>query len=130
LLLIDYHFQRRDIPENSESQSKLKRGHIFTEKDVEALRIDIRDFVTPSWLTSIPSNLGEPSHGKLKADQWRTLGTVYLPVSLVRLWAAPNKDDPQQAAGRQKLLSLTSALSTLHPRGQHRATGPTSIPGT
>jgi len=108
-LLIDYHFQRRDIPENSESQSKLKRGHIFTEKDVEALRTDIRDFVTPSWLTSIPSNLGEPSHGKLKADQWRTLGTVYLPVSLVRLWAVPNKDDPQQG-GRQKLLSLTLSL--------------------
>jgi hypothetical protein len=77
---------------------------------VEALRTDIRDFVTPSWLTSIPSNLGEPSHGKLKADQWRTLGTVYLPVSLVRLWAAPNKDDPQQATGRQKLLSLTLSL--------------------
>jgi hypothetical protein len=63
------------MPENS---TEFKRGHIFTEKDVEALRTDIRDFVTPSWLTSIPSNLGEPSHGKLKADQWRTLGTVYL----------------------------------------------------
>ena len=109
-MLIVYHFQRRDIPENSGSQSEFKRGHIFTEKDVEALRTDIRDFVTPSWLTSIPSNLGEPSHGKLKADQWRTLGTVYLPVSLVRLWATPNKDDPQQAAGRQKLLSLTLSL--------------------
>jgi len=90
-----------------EKSAEFKRGHIFTEKDVEALRADIRDFVTPSWLTSIPSNLGEPSHGKLKADQWRTLGTVYLPVSLVRLG---NKDDPQQAAGLQKLLSLTLSL--------------------
>jgi len=76
---------------------------------VEGLRTDIRNFVTPSWLTSIPTNLGEPSHGKLKADQWRTLGTVYLPVSLVRLWALPPRDDPQ-AAGRQKLLSLTLCL--------------------
>ena len=76
---------------------------------MEALRTDIRDFVTPSWLTSIPLNLGEPSHGKIKADQWQTLGTVYLPVSLVRIWA-PNKDDPQPAAGRQRLLSLTLSL--------------------
>ncbi len=76
---------------------------------MKALRTDIRDFVTPSWLTSIPTNLGEPSHGKLKADQWRTLGTVYLPVSLVRLWAPPHRDNPQQA-GRQKLLSLTLSL--------------------
>jgi hypothetical protein len=80
---------------------------------VDELRIDIRNFVTPSWLTSIPTNLGEPSHGKLKADQWRTLGTVYLPVSLVRLWASPSNDDPQAAtptASRQKLLSLTLSL--------------------
>ena len=76
---------------------------------MKALRTDIRDFVTPSWLTSIPMNLGEPSHGKLKADQWRTLGTVYLPVSLVRLWVPPHRDNPQQA-GRQKLLSLTLSL--------------------
>ena len=41
-----------------------------------------------------------PINGKLKADQWQTLGTVYLPVSLIRLWAASNKDEPQEGAGR------------------------------
>jgi hypothetical protein len=61
--------------------------------------------ITPSWLTFIPTNLGEANHGKLKADQWRTLGTTYLPVSLIRLWGSLEKDDP-----RSQLLCVTMSL--------------------
>jgi hypothetical protein len=56
------------------------------EDEVNSLRADIKNMTAPSWLTGLPPNLGEPSHGKLKADQWHILGTVYLPVALVRLW--------------------------------------------
>ena len=42
----------------------------------------------PSWLTSVPTNLGLPNHGKLKADQWRVLGSTFIPVSLVCLWSS------------------------------------------
>jgi len=80
--------------QNENSTSAFKRGHILNEDEVDALRADIQNMTTPSWLTSIPGNLGQPSHGKLKADQWRTLGTVYLPISLIRLWekVVPNSD--------------------------------------
>ncbi len=61
--------------------------------------------VTPSWLTSIPSNLGEPSHGKLKAYQWRIVGTLYLPVSLVRLW-----NQEEGSSRRKKLFDVTLSL--------------------
>lgn len=64
---------------------------------------------TPSWLTSVPHNLGEPSHGKLKADQCRTIGTVYLPVSLARLWHTAAADD-RRAAQCKKALSVTLSL--------------------
>jgi hypothetical protein len=37
-------------------------------------------------MTSVPSNIGQSSHGKLKADQWRALGTTHLLLSLIRLW--------------------------------------------
>jgi hypothetical protein len=63
--------------------------------------------VTPSWLTSIPCNLGEPSHGKLKADQWRTVGTLYLPVSLVRLW-----NQEEGPSRHKKLLNVTLSLTS------------------
>jgi len=64
---------------------------------------------TPSWLTSVPTNLGEPSHGKLKADQWRTLGTTYLPVSLIRLWDQVDDDD-RRSQDCRKLLAVTLSL--------------------
>lgn len=65
---------------------------------------------SPSWLASVPCDLGEARHGKLKADQWRVLGTVYLPVSLVRLWDDPDTNDEEEALMRQKMLEATIAL--------------------
>jgi len=74
------------------------------------LRADIENMITPSWLTSVPMNLGEPSHGKLKADQWRTLGTTYLPVSLVRLWDQLEDGDDMRSQQCKKLLEVTLTL--------------------
>jgi hypothetical protein len=83
----------------------LKQGAVLTPDELSELRSDIEHMYTPSWLTSVPTNLGDPSHGKLKADQWRTAGTTYLPVSLIRLWHRL-KDNNQ----RKKLLAATLSL--------------------
>jgi hypothetical protein len=68
--------------------------------------------VTPSWLTSIPINLGSAAHGKLKADQWRVLGTTFLPLSLVRLWGqmSDGDDGDENANKRRKMLDITLSL--------------------
>ena len=36
--------------------------------------------VYPSWLQSVPRKFGDKSSGTLKADEWRTMATVYLPI--------------------------------------------------
>ena len=87
----------------------LKPGAVFTPEEMSELRSDIEHTYTPSWLTSVPTNLGEPSHGKLKADQWRTLGTTYLPVSLIHLWDKL-EDDDQRSQQCKKLLAVTLSL--------------------
>ena len=74
------------------------------------LHSDIKNMATPSWLTSVPTNLGEPSHGKLKADQWRTLGTTYLPISLIRLWNQLEDGDAKRSQQCKKLLEVTLSL--------------------
>lgn len=74
------------------------------------LHSDIEQMVTPSWLASVPANLGQPSHGKLKSDQWRTLGTTYLPITLIRLWDQLNENDDSRSADCKKLLSITLSL--------------------
>ncbi len=95
--------------EQTEIPSPLRKGSFLTQKDVDEIRADIECMSTPSWLTSVPRNLGEASHGKLKSDQWRTLGTTYLPISLIRMWS-PLDDDSERSAQCKKLLSATLSL--------------------
>ncbi|KAJ7711815.1 hypothetical protein B0H16DRAFT_1231072, partial [Mycena metata] len=74
--------------------------------DMQALWNDIAHIIKPSWVTSLPAEVGgSASGGKLKADQWRVLGTVYMPLTLVRLWS---NSDP--ASVQRQLLDLTMDL--------------------
>jgi len=52
------------------------------------IRDVIQDMTVPSWFTSVPSNFGAASAGTMKADEWRSLITVYIPIALVSLWGA------------------------------------------
>ncbi|KAI0650959.1 hypothetical protein C8Q79DRAFT_901952 [Trametes meyenii] len=63
-----------------------KYCNVFTGEVLQEVRKDITKTSLPSWLETPPRNFGSPSHGKLKADHWRTIGTVSLVMTLVRLW--------------------------------------------
>ena len=70
---------------------------------------DLEDTLMPMWMTSVPYNLGNPAHSKLKADQWCTLGTVYLQLSLIRLWGDIDTDNPH-SVWCQKILEVMMSL--------------------
>ncbi|KAG2050197.1 hypothetical protein BDR06DRAFT_984109 [Suillus hirtellus] len=48
----------------------------------------IHDMTTPTWLGSVPKNFGKASAGTIKADEWQSLITIYLPIALMSLWGA------------------------------------------
>ncbi|KAE9395576.1 hypothetical protein BT96DRAFT_776692, partial [Gymnopus androsaceus JB14] len=55
----------------------------------------------PSWINSVPLNYGLNSAGTIKADEWRTLSTIFIPIALVTLWGdddgvAPPSDDSDE----------------------------------
>ena len=50
------------------------------------IREVVNNMVTPSWLQSVPHKFGNKSSGTLKADEWCTMTTVYLPIALIGLW--------------------------------------------
>jgi hypothetical protein len=92
----------------------MKCGHVLTKAEMDEIRGDIVNMLRPSWLTSVPSEFGSASYGKLKADQWRVLGTTFLPVSLVRLWSVVEVGNPRSEKCRQILdvtMSLLSAVA-------------------
>jgi hypothetical protein len=81
---------------------------VFTLEEMREVWSDIEAMVKPSWLTSLPAKLGSASHGKLKADQWRALGTTFLPVTLVRLWGCATNDSESEE--RKRILDVTMSL--------------------
>jgi hypothetical protein len=46
----------------------------------------IANTATPSWLNLVPYNFSDAAAGPLKADEWRTMTTVYIPLALISLW--------------------------------------------
>ena len=66
--------------------------------------------IRPSWLTSVPVQLGNACHRKLKANQWRVLGTVFLPSSLIQLWQTSNLKGNGQTTRRAQFLDVTLSL--------------------
>ena len=97
--------ERRDVG----AESSTRHGHVLDLHDMEAIWSDLQSTVTPSWLSSVPSNLGNAAHGKLKADQWRVLGTVHLPLSLTRIWGNGDLTNPRAMRCRE-ILDITMSL--------------------
>ena len=78
-----YTFQRKAQPLQPPQLPSSKYGTIEL---LERLRAVVRDTATPSWYTSVPPNFGVADAGTLKADEWRSLATVYMPLTLVSSW--------------------------------------------
>ncbi|KAJ8454816.1 hypothetical protein ONZ51_g12806 [Trametes cubensis] len=76
----------------------ISKFRVLTQDVIDTIRADIANTVLPSWMERPPRNFGCAAHGKLKADQWRTVCTVNLMITLVRLWGVAS------ASQRNRLL--------------------------
>lgn len=59
------------------AETSTQHGHVLSSVDMAEIWADLETILTPTWMMSVPHNLGNPAHGKLKADQW------YCSLSLV-----------------------------------------------
>jgi hypothetical protein len=81
---------------------ELKRMHGFLSQTTR-----------PSWHTPPPSNLGEASHGKLKADQWQSCIEFDVPAAVAEIWTHDNRSEENERVQRQKkLVEATMLLAT------------------
>ncbi|KAG1883704.1 hypothetical protein F4604DRAFT_1878931 [Suillus subluteus] len=72
------------------------RLNMLGKELVERIQSDIAKTSFPSWLVPPPRNFGSASHGKLKADQWRSVCTVSLVITLVRTWGSTSASELQR----------------------------------
>ncbi|TFK19200.1 hypothetical protein FA15DRAFT_601974 [Coprinopsis marcescibilis] len=97
--------------EPQEEREEVDHDNNTIGEQLAELRADISAMLVPSWMSKVPSNLGDPSHGKLKADHWRMLATVFLPASLIRLWAQTDGGDTDaESVRKRRLLEVTMSL--------------------
>ena len=87
----------------------ISRFRVLDQSTVDQIRADIAASSFPSWMERPPKNFGSPSHGKLKADQWRTVCTVSLVITLCRLWGSSSAT-PRQRLLLDNFLNLTRAV--------------------
>lgn len=55
---------------------------------LQEIRSDAEKTVLPDWVKNAPKAMGSASHGKLSADEWRTVCTINMVITLVRIWGA------------------------------------------
>lgn len=80
-----------DSEKDDEANAAWRSSSIFNSSALAEIQASIRDTVVPTWIERPPGNLGEKAHGKLKADQWLSLVSIFLPTVIPELWVSSGK---------------------------------------
>jgi hypothetical protein len=91
----------------SSAQAYTPELSVFDEQAIKDIRTAISDVFLPSWLDRPPTNLGDASHGRLKADTYFVLFTAILPLHLVEFWTAA----PRQAQMLRNFCDLVTCTN-------------------
>lgn len=104
------------------------RPDIDSQSLLARVRSAIKEVVKPTWIDSIPSSFGSAKAGHLKADQWRTLWTIYIPLALISLWVpgmptvASNAQEMEEVLENALALASLVTLACKHTMTEARAT--------
>ncbi|KAJ3528879.1 hypothetical protein NM688_g7934 [Phlebia brevispora] len=87
-----------------ELPSHVDPTNFLTSELLAKIHRDMNTHLRPSWMKNLPRTFGSSSHGKLKADQWRTAMEFDLPMSLIEAWAL------REGSSHQSLIDNTMDL--------------------
>lgn len=59
---------------------------VLGRKVLSEVASDMEKMVLPRWVDPAPKRAGQKKQGKLSADQWRSLCSIHLVITLIRLW--------------------------------------------
>lgn len=106
-------FQRElNLPDPPEQVSESR--DVLGRDILEAVWHDMACTELPSWMSPAPRNWGTAKRGKLTADQWKVVATVHLPITLMRLWGAPQ--DGRRFLILCNFMDLSAAVQLAHQR--------------
>ena len=103
--------------ESDEGQTVELDGNLLTKDNIKQIQKDIKSTIRPTWQAPPPSNFGSPSHGKPKADVWRTCIEFDLTVSLAR--CGLNHLQPSGKNWLARAIQFGTSYRTSSPHGEH-----------
>ena len=68
----------------------------FSNSELAAIRDCISNISLPTWVGRPPSNLGNKSHGKLKAHELLSLFSMIFPLIILEFWYLPTATQTQK----------------------------------
>ncbi|MBW0565878.1 hypothetical protein O181_105593 [Austropuccinia psidii MF-1] len=94
---------------------------LFKKEEEEYIKRAISDLKVPDGITKVPFAIGEPKTGKLKASEWHSLFSLYLPLEIMDLPSVTSYGLGQNEGRKAKLLldnlsSLTICTNILESR--------------
>ena len=109
-----------------EATPSLEVGFL-TEGEIRRVRADISGTRRPGYRVGPPVNLGELSHGSLKADEWKQAIEFDIPVSLANMWREEICNETESA--HKLLFETTICLAIAVELGTSRVITATHING-
>ncbi|EIW57899.1 uncharacterized protein TRAVEDRAFT_93475, partial [Trametes versicolor FP-101664 SS1] len=97
----------------------ISKFHVLEPEVIQTLQEDIMRTHFPSWMERPPRNFGSASHGKLKADQWRTACTVSMVITLCRLWGSASAP-PRERVLLENFIHLVCAVDLASRRSMNK----------
>ncbi|KAH7872191.1 uncharacterized protein C8R40DRAFT_1053087, partial [Lentinula edodes] len=89
----------------------LPRVVIASDKVLQTVQKAIREISVPSWIVRPPSDMGLPQAGTLKADHWRVLFNIHLPLALISMWGKGSPSAVDNAADMVPVLETSMHLT-------------------
>jgi hypothetical protein len=80
-----------------------------SEDVLNHIRSVLSTMKTPAWFGSVTKEFGDPVAGTIKANEWKLLASLFLPVAFVTLWG-DNDDASPDAYLFKRILKHTMAL--------------------
>ncbi|KAI1793588.1 hypothetical protein LXA43DRAFT_1092756 [Ganoderma leucocontextum] len=101
-----------DAPANlkQEASSGLNPLHAIGRVTLQEYVKDQTRMEFPSWVNPPPISFGTTQYGNLSANQWRTVGTINLPIKLIRTWSL---EGGRRAAMVRNFLELVEAIEMI-----------------
>ncbi len=83
----------------------LEPAAVDSQATLARIQEAIKNVITPAWISNPPVDVGLPQAGTLKADHWRTLFTIHIPLALLSFWKG---DSPIAAPNAEQMASVLS----------------------